>query len=316
MDAVSRTSIWVALSRAFGAREPDARVRNPDYLAEALLGPEERALLEDSPLVTAMDLPYQEALQIGEVTYSSRPMIARTRFIDERLASAVKDGATQVVILGAGFDSRAYRLTDLLKTLRVFEVDHPLTQERKIQRVRAAVGVPPENLTYVAVDFRVDDLGEKLGGAGYQRGDKTFFIWEGVTMYLPVEAVRGMLRWIVENSAPGSCVVFDYTYEIAIRVMANPDAFPIPPQMKQGMERFRKLTAGEPWIFGIPDRQEREFLGSLGLEVRKVLGLNSQEAVSNYLTREDGSIFGGYPATEQQGYLILEAVVPLKVRAE
>jgi hypothetical protein len=77
------------------------------------------------------------------------------------------------------------------------------------------------------------------------------------------------------------------------------------------MARFRSLTAGEPWLFGIPDRSEREFLNSVGMELRHVMGMNSREAVEKYLTRTDGSILGGWPATEQQAYFILEASVSL-----
>ena len=84
----------------------------------------------------------------------------------------------------------------------------------------------------------------------------------------------------------------------------------VPEAAKQALLRFRRLTAGEPWIFGLPDKDERGFLSSLGLELRKVMGMNSAEAVEKYLTRADGSIFGLMPATEQQGYLILEAAVP------
>jgi methyltransferase (TIGR00027 family) len=309
VNEVSRTSVWVTLCRALGARESDPLVRNPDFVAERLLGPEELSLLGDSPLVQALTQPRDAALR-PEASMAARLLIPRTRFIDSRLETALREGARQIVILGAGFDSRAYRFQELLARTRVFEVDHPVTQQRKMQRVRDALGSPPVNASYVAVDFRQDDLGREIAAAGYQRDEKTFFIWEGVTMYLPAEAVRGTLQWIVANSPPGSTVVFDYAYEVAIRVISNPDAFPIPPQAKQAIERFRKLIAGEPWIFGIPDRREEEFLRSLGLELRKVMGLNSPEAVQTYLTRADGSVFGGLPATEMQNYLILEAVVP------
>jgi methyltransferase (TIGR00027 family) len=310
MTGVSRTSVWAALARAFGAREPDPHVRNPDFLAERLIGAEERSLLGSHPLAQAMLQPYEEAAGQMEAMSSARILIARTHFIDDRLATAIHDGASQVVILGAGFDTRAYRLTELLATARVFEVDHPATQSHKVQRAQEAIGTPPANLSYVAVDFRHDDLGVRLQSAGYHRGEKTFFIWEGVTMYLPAESVHATLRWIVANSAPGSAVVFDYTYAAAIQFIANWEKYPLTPQMKQGMERFKQLMAGEPWIFGVPDRAEEEFLRSFGLKLRTVMGMNSEEAVRNYLTRADGSIFGQMPATERQGYFILDAVIP------
>jgi len=300
----------VAAARAIGAREPDSKIRNPDWLAERLVGPDELALLGDSPLVKAFSLPYEEAAKDLEVVGAVRTLLPRTHFIDARLEMAVQDGATQVVVLGAGFDSRAYRFVELLKGAGVFEVDQPGTQELKIRRVRDAIGEAPPNLTYVPVDFRQDSLGDALRNAGYRTDAKTFFIWEGVTMYLPEQAVLETLAWVARHSAPGSAVVFDYTYQSATKMMSNIDLEKLPDIAKQAVQRFRRLTAGEPWIFGLPDKGEEEFLRSLGLKVRKILGTNSAEAVEKYLRREDGTILGMFPATEQQGYLILEAEVP------
>jgi methyltransferase (TIGR00027 family) len=297
------------MGRAIGSREPDERVRNPDYLAGELIGPEERALFGDHPLVAAMDKPYEEASQEWEVLMAARLMIPRTRFIDSRLQEAIKDGARQLVILGAGFDTRAYRLKEVLSNARVFEVDHPMTQERKKLRVLQVIAEPPQNLTYIPVDFRNEAFGERLLAAGYRRDQLSFFIWEGVTMYLPADTVHATLKWVCENSPAGSRIVFDYTYEIAIRMIAAADSAPLPPQAKQAIERMRRMTAGEPWIFGVPDRKEEEFMHDLGFRLRKVLGMSSKEAVESYLTRADGSILGKIPGTDPQGYLILEAEV-------
>ena len=133
---ISRTSIWAAAARAFGAREPDAGVRNPDWLAERLLGPEERSLLTNHSLITALEQPYQEATKSMEIAGSARMLIARTRFIDERLEAALHDGIRQLVILGAGFDTRAYRFADLLRDAHVIEVDQQETQRLKINRIK------------------------------------------------------------------------------------------------------------------------------------------------------------------------------------
>src|SRR5262249_1078788 len=104
----SRTSIVVAALRAFGAREPDAAVRNPDSLAERLLSSKELDLIRDHPIANALGQVYQEARRKQEVCGMSNLLLVRTRFFDECLQSALKGGATQVVILGAGFDTRAY----------------------------------------------------------------------------------------------------------------------------------------------------------------------------------------------------------------
>ena len=298
----SITSILVAAARALGARDRDPQVRNPDWLAERLVGPNERALL--GPVNTLLDQSFDIEVPIA------RLLIPRTHFIDARLKTAVGEGIAQLVILGAGFDTRPYRFSEMLKDVRVFEVDHPDTQQVKIRRVWEAIGEPPTNLAYVAVDLRTAELGEALTRAGYQADRKTFFIWEGVTMYLPAEAVQATLTWIASNAARESAVVFDYTYETPIKLMRDFDVDKLPESAKQAAMRFRNVMSGEPWIFGLPDKAEKEFLNSLGLELRTLLGMNSREAVERYLTRADGTIFGTYPATEQQGYLILEAAVP------
>ena len=244
-----------------------------------------------------------------EVLGPVRTLLVRTHFIDARLEAAVRGGATQVVILGAGFDTRAYRFAELLKDSSVFEVDHPSTQELKIQKVREAVGETPANLRYTPADLRQDSLGGALAQGGYRADRKTFFIWEGVTMYLPEEAVVATLRWIAAHSAPGSCLVFDYAYRAMVQGIGNIDVDKVPEQWKQAVMRFKRLTAGEPWIFGLPDRGEEEFLRGVGLKLRRIMGMNSAEAIERYLTRQDGTILGNIPATEQQAYLILEAEV-------
>lgn len=108
----------VAAARAFGAHDPDPSVRNPDWLAEHLLGPDELQLISEVPLSAALAQDYREAGRDPQVAGGAMLMIIRTRYIDERLVEAVRNGATQVVILGAGFDSRAYRLHELLRGAR------------------------------------------------------------------------------------------------------------------------------------------------------------------------------------------------------
>ena len=298
-----------------GAREPDESIRNPDYLAERLLGPEERALVNDLPVVQALELDFAEATKNIEALSSAIMMIIRTRFIEERLEQAIREGVTQLVILGAGFDTRAYRLLELLKAAKVFEVDQPSTQEYKKRRVRAVGIEVPSNLTYVPVDFRRDKLGDALAAAGYDSSRKTFFIWEGVTMYLPEAAVEETLRWVAAQ-APGSTIIFDFMGAMLIKFMATADLSTFPEAAQKAFERLRRLTAGEPWIFGLPDTGEREFLAKQGLELRELLPVGGQDSMKRYLTRSDGTPYVPLPPPQQQsqgqrgGYCLAEAVVP------
>ena len=313
----SKTCLYVAAGRALGAREPDESIRNPDYLAERLLGPEELALVADQPVVKALDQDFASVRENPEAMGSMVMMIIRTRFIEERFEHAIRDGVSQVVILGAGFDTRAYRLVELLKAAHVFEVDQPSTQEYKKRRVREAGIEVPSNLTYVPVDFRHDKLGDVLAAAGYDSSQRTFFIWEGVTMYLPEAAVEETLRWVAMQ-APGSTIIFDFVGAMIVKFMATVDLNVLPEAARNAIERLRRLVAGEPWIFGMPDSGEREFLGKLGLELREALPLGGAESLQRYLTRSDGTPYIPIPPPQQQApvqratYCLAEAFVPAR----
>src|SRR5690242_11032123 len=110
-------------------------------------------------------------------------MLIRTRFSEEKMQAAMAGGAAQLVVLGAGFDARAYRVPELVAGKKVFEVDSAATQEWKRKRIQAALGGAPANLTYVTIDFNRDSLGAVLRAAGFSQEQKAFFTWEGVSMY-------------------------------------------------------------------------------------------------------------------------------------
>jgi methyltransferase (TIGR00027 family) len=133
----------------------------------------------------------------------------RTRFAEDALASAVERGVRQVVVLGAGLDTFAYR-NPFGDRLRIFEVDHPATQTWKRQRLAGAAIPLPDSLTYAPVDFDQDTLSGGLLAAGFDPTQQTFFTWLGVVPYLAEEAVWATLAFI--TSLPnGAHVVFDYS---------------------------------------------------------------------------------------------------------
>lgn len=137
----------------------------------------------------------------------------RTRAIDDAVREAVRLGATQLVVLGAGLDSRAMRLEELAG-VRVFEVDHPSTQRYKVERL-ASLRSPPRpkalRLERVEVDFEKDRIDRALPAAGFSGKEVSFWIWEGVTVYLTREAIADTLRSIAALSAPKSRVALTYT---------------------------------------------------------------------------------------------------------
>ena len=205
---ISKTAIWVAAARAVGVQEPDPTVRNPDHLAEALLGDPSQLEL-DHPVVDALSSRYEDAMRDMEIAGFVRAMTERTRFIDEALERAIGAGATQVLIPGAGFDSHAYRSRELLAPARVFEVDRPAMLAFKRSRVGAALGGPPANVTYVPIDLEREAMPMALARHGYDTSQRTFVIMEGLTMYVPEEALRATFRFVASHT-PGSSVVFHF----------------------------------------------------------------------------------------------------------
>src|SRR5262245_26422178 len=260
----SKTSIGSAARRALAARDYDTTVRNPDWLAEIFLGPTERKMLAGDRTIKDLERDYREAIKDQDPITGMN--LIRTRFFDERLQHAVSGGAVQVVILGAGYDSRAYRMRELLKAVRVFEVDYGPTQEYKKRRVQEIFGCFPPNLTYVSIDFTHQKLGDVLLMAGYRSDQMTLFIWEGVTQYIPEGAVRSTLDFVATQSAPGSSIVLDGKRKSFIdwvkANIASPDK--VPQALRPTLATQKRVADfGEPWIFGFPDGREREFFKSV-----------------------------------------------------
>jgi methyltransferase (TIGR00027 family) len=135
-------------------------------------------------------------------------MLCRKRYLDDRLLEAVAGGLDAVVILGAGFDTRAYRLPEL-RGIPVYEVDLPASTARKTAALRKRFGRVPDGVTLVPVDFETQDFRQELGRHGFTGGQKTFVVWEAVTQYLTEPAVRHTLEHLADV-APGSRLAFTY----------------------------------------------------------------------------------------------------------
>jgi methyltransferase (TIGR00027 family) len=139
-------------------------------------------------------------------------IVARCRYMDDVLSEELDRGIQQLVILGAGYDSRAYRFDWLKDGVKVFEVDHPATQKNKLKHLEHILGSAGllGYVTFVPVDFTRQTLAARLPEYGYSERLKTLFIWEGVTMYLDAPSVDSTLAFVASHSAPGSVIVFDY----------------------------------------------------------------------------------------------------------
>lgn len=279
----SRTSILTAAARAFGSREPDSSVRNPDWAADRLIGAAELALIADHPISKALDKDFQEAMHDPDVFGFAWLMLVRTRFIDELMERAIRGGATQLVILGAGFDTRAHRFSELLKGVTVIEIDYGATQEYKKRRVEEALSGAPANVVYAPIDFARESLSAVLRRAGLEAGRKTYYICEGVSMYVPEGGMKETLRAIAA-SAPGSALLLEYLNRGGLEVLKK---YPT------GMIK-NAFDWGEPFVFGVPDGQDREFFLEAGLELGETLKIGSPESMKRYAMRQDGSYYGAH----------------------
>ena len=152
---------------------------------------------------------------------------------------------------------------------------------------RGAGEVPP-NLTYVAIDFQHEDLAEVLARHGHDRTQRTFFIMEGVTMYVEEEGIRRTLGFVGGHPG-GTGIVFDFVPRAMIEMLARIDINNIPATARPFLQRFLDLIKDEPWVFGIPLGSEAEFLGEFGLDVREVLTIGGPESIARYLTKANST---------------------------
>jgi methyltransferase (TIGR00027 family) len=217
-----------------------------------------------------IDTGYAEAAGKGVMGF----LVARCRYMDDLLSEIFEVGLKQLVVLGAGYDSRAYRFSYLNQAVKVFEVDHPATQQIKMKKVRAALGDLPEHVTYVGIDFNKDTLEQRLPECGYDEHVKTLFIWEGMVMYLSADAVDRTLGFIVQHSGPGSQVVFDYIYTALLDGTVRHGEV-------SRMHRAQRFS-GEGLTFAIPEGGIRGILEQRGFT--NVIDITSDELHTRYFT--------------------------------
>ena len=178
----------------------------------------------------------------------------RTVAIDAAVRQAIANEATQLVILGAGYDGRAWRMAELAG-VRVFEVDHPATQNDKRAHVSA---LPPAigQVNFVSIDFEKQSLNDVLDRAKHDRASPTCWIWEGVVMYLSRDAMRATLAGIAKRSAPGSTLIVNY-HTLHRRFLA----------------RLIFRLIGEPQISAWTPAQMADDLRNVGFVVREDSGM-------------------------------------------
>ncbi len=222
----------------------------------------------------------------------------RSRFAEDALAASVEGGVKQVVVLGAGLDTFAYR-SPLRERLRIFEVDHPATQAWKRQRLADAGIALPDSLTFAPVDFERDTLAERLAAAGFDSGQQTFFTWLGVVPYLTAEAIWSTLGFIASLKG-GAQVVFDY---------ADPPES-LAPEMRvwHDQRAARVAELGEAWVNYFEPEQLHERLRELGFS--EIEDLGPRQVASRYFPSQAAG------APEKGGHILRAACSALFGRRE
>jgi methyltransferase (TIGR00027 family) len=247
----SKTAETIAMVRAGESRRPeDERICYDPYAIRFI----SRDVLE---FATCNPEKYRAFLAQNErlLPGAGNSIIARVRYFDDAVNSSIGDGLEQLVILGAGYDTRAYRIEGL-KNVKIFEVDQLATQKIKVEKIKEIFGSLPGHVTYVSVDIGVDTLGQRLLESGYDRSLKTLFIMEGLFMYLPPGIVDETLSFIAHNSGRSSAIVFDYIPESIVDGTC---------ELEAGKNWQKGVTdVGEPFLFGIKEGELETFLTQRG----------------------------------------------------
>jgi methyltransferase (TIGR00027 family) len=274
-EKTSRTAEYTCSSRAASNYEKNRYYHSDDYIAPKMVPWFVRLLCRNGFIRRSLLLVMAPK---GSYEY----VIARTKYIDSVFKQAMDEGIEQVLIFGAGFDSRSIRLLPPGSSVKVYEVDAPFTQQAKTRRlVEIGVGLP-ENTVYVPVDFNKEDPETKLRDNGFQYGKRCLFILEGLLMYLDEEAVDATFSLITRICAPGSLVVFDYIYASVLRREGR----------YYGEEDMHKNVedVGEPWGFGIDEGKLGVFLGDRNLGLLEEF--NGPVLERRYFTDDEGETVG------------------------
>jgi methyltransferase (TIGR00027 family) len=254
-NAPSQTAEAVCLMRATEQRRaPEERILDDPY-AKLFLGRLARAALAS----------WDVSGKLGDVAARLSPgmaayVLTRHRFIDDCLRRALAGDVGQLVLLGAGYDSRAYRFAAELEGRPVFEVDFPATSQRKARILsRRADSLPAADVRRIEIDFETDSLEARLREAGFKTRMRSFVVWEGVSMYLTRNAVKATLTTLRAITAPRSELAMDFWY-----LLDAPDMLTSAYRMSANLLSL----LGEPVTFGIHPEDVGPFLARLGYRVR------------------------------------------------
>ena len=272
-EKASNTAGYTCFSRACASREKDERFRGPDYMAEIFLPALAKVILNVPVLRKAF---MSKVAPSGIYEY----VIARTKLLDEIFLDGLANKVYQIVVLGAGMDTRALRFAGMNQGTKIIELDIEKTQRPKVEILNRKKVELPDELVFASIDFNTEVLSDVLINAGYQRDQQSLFLWEGVTMYLNSDAVNSTLSFIQKSSQKGSRVAFDYIFGSVLR-QEN--------KFYGEKEIFDTVSqTGEGWTFGLEEGKVEELLTKHGFKM--ISHYTPSELEERYFRADDGSI--------------------------
>jgi methyltransferase (TIGR00027 family) len=282
VGSASQTAEYVALFRAIETARPEDERLFSDPLAAAFL----TGRLKRAALAARMPLGGDAVSRYIDTRWPGPRLsaVVRTRVIDDAVREALGAGCAQLVLLGAGYDTRPYRLPEAAG-VDAFEVDHPATQAIKREVLERELPAIPEAVRFVAVDFERDSLADALDAAGLRRDVKTCVVWEGVFSYLTIEAIDATLGWCVGACPPGSRLILTYLDQQAIEKRGERSAWIAAVE-----------DAGEPFITGLDPSDAPRFFAERGLEL--LSDESTRESAQRLLPRNADGMLGFYRVAE------------------
>jgi methyltransferase (TIGR00027 family) len=280
----SRTAGFTCMYRAASYLEKNELYKSEDYIAPRLL-PGLIKFLVKYRLINFNWTFFPK----GIYEY----VIARTKYIDKIFKESIENGIDQILIFGAGFDSRAIRFTEKNIKTKIFELDSLHTQTAKIKQFRKKGISIPNNTIFIPIDFNVDSVSEKLELNGFKRNKTTLFIMEGLIMYLNKEAVDELFKLIYELAVPESRLIFDYIYASVLRM-----------ENTYYGERniYEKVNSvQESWLFGIEKGEIETFLRNYNFNL--IQNLTSEDLGKMFFKDEYGNIIGKINGTHCIAYV-------------
>lgn len=267
-----------ALHRAIAYKEFRGGKLGPDHLAEYFLPPHFRFFIKFKKIRANTKNKFNQFLP-GLHKY----MMARTAYFDAVFIDALANNTPQIVLLGAGYDSRAYRFARLNKATKIIELDIAPTQTRKKKCLKKASTAMPAQVNHVPINFNKESIKHVLENAGYDERLKTLFLWEGVSYYLEADPVAATLEFVAQTAHHESVIAFDYVVTIC---QENRDLY----GATEFLHTMQERHGSEALMFAIDEGETASFLAQLGLKM--VAHLNNVEIERAYLFNENDMLIG------------------------